>query len=243
MTLLQLPAVAIESLRIAEHRLSRRLGYPHRRIPDGSPRTLIAQARRLFEQAVQPWCRAVDAAISRGCTADVALGQSTILHSPLLARRIALAGSGRAVVAGLTLGEALERAIKQCWAGDQCDLAYFLDAYASAAVGAFLAALRERIDAWAGQRDLRTLPQYCPGYEGWRLEEQFKLYGLLDAQRARAGQLPIRLLDSGMLAPSKSILGVFLLTSDSAVLKQSAAWDPCATCTIHDCACTKVLSA
>ncbi len=241
MRLVALPRVSAASLRVSQHRLGRRLGYPDGGIPAGRPRELIAEAQRVFEASADPWRRAVEVDVARRSAAEVALDNDVMVCCPVLARRIELAGEPRAVVVVATLGETLDRAIERCWAEERCDLAWFLDAYAAAAVSALLAETREAIGRVLDRAGIVVMPQYCPGYESWDLREQFKLIALIESAAQR--EMPVRILDSGMLVPAKSILGVCPLTSDASVIEQSAAWNPCETCTIHDCACMKTRSA
>ncbi len=241
MRLLALPDVSGAALSVSQHRLGRRLGYPDGGIPEGRPRELIAEARHVFEENADPWRRAVEVGVVRKSGTEIALENDVVVRSPVLARRIELAGEPRAIVVVATLGETLDRAIERCWAEEQCDLAWFLDAYAAAAVSALLAETREALGGVLDRSGLVVMPQYCPGYEGWDLRDQLKLYDLLAASSDL--DPPIRILDSGMLAPVRSILGVCPLTSDASVIEESAAWNPCETCTIHDCACMKTRTA
>ena len=241
MRLVALPGVSAASLRVSQHRLGRRLGYPDSAIPEGRPRELIGEARRVFEEDADPWRRAVEVDVARKSGTEIALGNDVVVCSPVLARRIELAREPRAVVVVVTLGETLDRVIERCWAEERCDLAWFLEAYAAAAVSALLAETRAAIGRVLDRAGIVVMPQYCPGYEGWELREQFKLIGLIESATERA--MHIRILDSGMLVPAKSILGVCPLTRDAGVIEKSAAWNPCETCTIHDCACMKTRSA
>ena len=59
MRLVALPGVSAASLRVSQHRLGRRLGYPDSAIPEGRPRELSGEARRGFEEDADPWRRAV----------------------------------------------------------------------------------------------------------------------------------------------------------------------------------------
>ena len=77
MRLVALPEVSAASLRVSQHRLGRRLGYPDGGIPEGRPRELIGAARRVFEENADPWRRAVEVDVARRSGAEVALDNDT----------------------------------------------------------------------------------------------------------------------------------------------------------------------
>jgi hypothetical protein len=81
---------------------------------------------------------------------------------------------------------------------------------------------------------MAVLPHYSPGYSGWDTAEQNRLF---EAIRRKAGGLPgeIRVLESGMLQPKKSLLAVFGVTEDVEKVRQFANLLPCENCSFSPC--------
>lgn len=98
---------------------------------------------------------------------------------------------GGEAIAAITAGSEVEEEIGKRWAEDRVDEAYFLDRLAAAVV--------EQLASEIG-------PHRCPGYEGFPLEDQRRLYDLLAPLAPE-----IELLPSGMLIPVHSLLGIFAL--------------------------------
>ncbi len=91
----------------------------------------------------------------------------------------------------------------------------FLNAYAIAAVEHWRKQVGDQLRrAFATQT---VLPHYSPGYDGWDLKDQARLFRLLlDRDKLTNGgggpANPIQLLESGGLLPHKSTLAVYGVT-------------------------------
>src|SRR5262249_40309971 len=75
---------------------------------------------------------------------------------------------------------------------------------------------------------------YSPGYSGWDTADQNRLF---DAIRAGANSFPseLRVLESGMLKPKKSLLAVFGVTRQVERVRQFAKLIPCENCSFSPC--------
>jgi hypothetical protein len=78
---------------------------------------------------------------------------------------------------------------------------------------------------------MAVLPHYSPGYPEWDIGEQARLLTLF------GDALPQRLatLDSGMLTPKKSLLGVFGLTRATERVRRITDLVPCENCSLGGC--------
>jgi hypothetical protein len=107
---------------------------------------------------------------------------------------------GAETVAAITAGSEVEEEIAMLWAADRVDEAYFLDRLAAVVV--------EHLAASLGNGR-------SPGHKGFPLEEQSRLYALLEPP-------DVELLPSGMLKPVHSLLAVYGA--------EDASGSPCSRC-------------
>jgi hypothetical protein len=80
---------------------------------------------------------------------------------------------------------------------------YLVDAAASEIAEAAIEWVEQRIDEFAAARLLRTTSRYSPGYCGWWVGEQHKLFSFLPA-----GFCGIKLTDSSLMLPVKSVSAI-----------------------------------
>ena len=230
------------ALHVADRALNRVLGYPPGHVIEGEGRTVLDQTRAWFHGQVQPWSATVEHEISRvggSGGAEVVL-DGTTLRGPALARRIQRSGACIGVVVGVSLGAEVDLRIEQLWAEDRPDLAFFLDAYASLAVGRLMQRTAREVADRKRPHGLTVLPHTSPGYDGWPLEDQAALFGLLERGTPELEAPPmdghLRLLDSGMLAPRKSLLGLLPVTADLGPLALDVLRTSCRSCSMPACA-------
>lgn len=133
----------------------------------------------------------------------------------------------------ITLGERIGTAMGQCFASGDFPLAYMLDAMASVAADQ-TAELAERRFATTLRERGWTTPdgaalRYSPGYCGWNVSAQKKLFGYL--QPATVG---LTLTESCVMQPLKSVSGV-LIAGPKTIHRFSPTYDFCATCEDRTC--------
>jgi hypothetical protein len=107
---------------------------------------------------------------------------------------------GQETVAAITAGSEVEAEVARLWAAERVDEAYFLDRLAAAVV--------EHLALSLGHGR-------SPGHKGFPLEDQPKLYALVEPDG-------IELLPSGMLRPVHSLLAVYG--------PEDASLSPCSRC-------------
>jgi hypothetical protein len=109
---------------------------------------------------------------------------------------------GNETIAAITAGSEVEDEVAKLWEEDRVDEAYFLDRLAAAVV--------EHLAASLGA------PR-SPGHKGFPIEEQSRLYSILEPPE-------IEILPSGMLSPKNSLLAVYDADEEGAHVS------PCSRC-------------
>jgi hypothetical protein len=128
----------------------------------------------------------------------VVMEGGAVFEGPLVAR--ALAGATKVAVAVCTVGPALEERVAALMASGDLLWAMALDGAGVAALGKVSQVVGERMCDEALAHELRTGMRASPGQEGWPIEQQRVLFGLLPAE-----QVGIRLSESCMMLPRKSV--------------------------------------
>jgi len=109
----------------------------------------------------------------------------------------------------LTLGAPVSDEIKQRFAANDFALGTMLDAAASAAADGLASVLEKRYpnDLSRSGQDVENIGvlAYSPGYCGWHISGQGKLFEFLHPE-----QIGIRLTDSFLMQPLKSVSGVLI---------------------------------
>ncbi|TFH01160.1 MAG: hypothetical protein E4H13_05640 [Calditrichales bacterium] len=133
----------------------------------------------------------------------------------------------------LTLGDAVSRKIEALFSTNDFPLGYMLDSYASAAAdnavevmeGHFQQMLPEGLSA---DPDMAVLA-YSPGYCGWHISGQKKLFAYLDP-----GEIGISLNNTFLMSPIKSVTGVIIAgKSDIHIFTNNYPF--CQLCKTHSC--------
>lgn len=189
-----------------------------------------AWVRAWYSEHGRPWLWASDVE-----TCSVAGEVTTVggqeLTSRELARRFRQAHG--AVVVGASAGPEAEAEAARWWEQDEPDRYYFIESYASAVVEALIAEARGRLCAWADSRGSVLLPHYSPGYQGWTVGDQARVFSLLTERGTSPG--PLEVMSSGMLRPKKSQLAVFALAPVGSAAAEPADLVPCKYCAQRKC--------
>ena len=129
-----------------------------------------------------------------------------------------------AIFAG-TAGAAFDSWSKQLF--DQGDFpeGYIADMMGSEIVEAAIDWLEIKIRAKLQQRSLKMTNRFSPGYCGWNVREQFKLFSLLPEKFCG-----ITLTDSALMVPIKSVSGIIGVGEEVEKIGY-----PCNVCTMKNC--------
>ncbi len=149
--------------------------------------------------------------------------------------RLVDANAHRGVIVLVSAGERCEQRAGELWAEEKPDEYFFLEMFGSAVAEQLVTLAGARICAAAEPNGLGVLPHYSPGYTGWELGDQVRLFGLL--RERNGGSLPqgVRVMESGMLVPKKSLLAFFGVTRDTERARTAAGLTPCEGCAFDRC--------
>jgi hypothetical protein len=219
---------------VPESEYQRLLGYPKNHTPGERSRELADGARQWFAQNGRPWiyAREVDALDFRDGRLLLA---GCEFSSPVLHDSLAAARAHSAVLAVVSVGKECEEMARRLWQESKPDEYFFLEVYGSAVVEHLVALASGRICGWADRLNLAVLPHYSPGYTGWDIADQIKLWNLIVRNQPRGFPGELTVLETGMLRPKKSLLAVFGLTREVEQAHRAAKLIPCETCSLPRC--------
>ncbi len=212
------------------HRL---LGYPPAHGPTERARVLAAWAREWFAQHGRPWIYLRQVELQAAADAlrlDGVQFRSRRLHGHLGRHR-----AQSAMLLAVSAGGECEEQARQLWDEGKPDEYFFLEMYGSAVVENLVARTSGRICDLAAHQGLMAIPHYSPGYTGWDVADQNKLFGLIAHGMSRSFPGPIEVMPSGMLRPKKSQLAVFGLASTADRAFADTAGTPCENCAFSPC--------
>jgi len=219
---------------VQEPEYQRLLGYPKTHALEGRARELADAARSWFSENGRPWiyARETSALELRGQT--VRIGASEF-SSGRLHGLFAEAQTHSAVLVAVSAGKECEEHAQQLWSDGKPDEYFFLKVFGSAVVEHLVTLASGRICGWADENQVAVLPHFSPGYSGWDIAEQPKLWNLF--RQNSGGSLPgeLEALESGMLRPEKSLLAVFGLTRDLEKARRFTRLIPCESCSLPNC--------
>jgi hypothetical protein len=217
---------------VSETEFRRLLGYPRGHTPSDRALELATWARAWFAGHGRPWVCFREAGVEVG---DRSLRiDGVTFDSEKLRAWFAENGVTRAVLVALSAGPECEAQAHELWQAGRPDEYFFLESFGSAVVEDLVARTNGRVCARAGDQGWRAIAHYSPGYDGWDVAEQCRLFELIfgapGARRPPAG--PLDVFPSGMLRPKKSLLAVIGLTTRPVADPPAA---PCTSCSFSPC--------
>jgi len=133
----------------------------------------------------------------------------------------------------VTLGEPIGVALRECFAAGDFALAYMLDALASVGADRLAELAEQRYAARLRQHGWATPDgaalRYSPGYCGWDVSGQRKLFAFLEPEA-----IGLTLTESCLMQPLKSVSGVFI-AGPKAIHRFRPAYDFCDDCEDRTC--------
>lgn len=213
---------------VQEAEYHRLLGWPRGHVPAERARELAAWARQWYQENGRPWIywRGVSLETANDLRLDGVPFASARLHAHLRDHE-----AREAVLVAVSAGRECEEQARQLWNEGKPDEYFFLEIFGSAVVEDLVARMNGRLCDAAGPRGLMAVPHYSPGYAGWDVAEQGKLFELMTRSGGAALPGPLEVLSSGMLRPKKSLLAVFGLAPTRAVARAT----PCEQCGFGPC--------
>jgi hypothetical protein len=219
---------------VQESEYKRLLGYPGSHVLEGRARELVETTRQWYSANGGPWVYAqhIHGLETAGERVRV---NGTQFTSKLLHDQFATAQVESAVLVVVSAGRACEDKARELWQEAKPDEYFFMEMYGSAVVEHLVTNAGARICDWAEQKGMAVLPHYSPGYSGWEVSDQFRLWELIIRERSQEFPEAIEVLESGMLRPKKSLLAVFGLTRNPEMLRRRVGMIPCENCSFSPC--------
>jgi hypothetical protein len=223
------PAVDVPE---AEYR--RLLGYPPHHSTGARSDDLAAAARRFYAREGRPWLyfREVELLL----TAETLRLDGTEFDSRHLHGYLRQAGAVRAVLVAVSAGRACEDEARRLWEESKPDEYFFHEMFGSAVVEHLVAGLSGRLCDLAERDGLMAVPHYSPGYTGWDVADQGRLFAAITRGLDRPLPEPLEVLPSGMLRPKKSLLAVIGLAARTPEAVATPRMVPCGSCSFSPCA-------
>jgi hypothetical protein len=190
---------------VQESEFGRLLGYPKHHVPTGRARELAAAARKWYSENGRPWifAREID-------TLELQDGKINLagfeFSSPQFHDLLAAAQAHSAVLVAVSAGKECEERARELWRESKPDEYFFLEMFGSAVVEHLVTVANGRICGWADANAMVALPHYSPGYSGWDVADQVKLWNLLRQNQGDGFPGELEVLETGMLRPKKTLL-------------------------------------
>lgn len=221
-------------VQVQEAEYLRLLGFPRQHALEGRARELADWAREWYAANGRPWIYARESGGVSAAADKVRVGDSEF-RSKELHDRVAEAQAHAVMLVAASAGAECEAKAQELWQENKPDEYFFLEIFGSAVVEQLITSAGARLCAWAEGRGMAVLPHYSPGYSGWDISDQVPLWSLLRLHRNGDLPGPLRVLDTGMLQPKKSLLAVFGLTRHPDRMLRLARLVPCETCSFSPC--------
>ncbi|MEO6002950.1 MAG: hypothetical protein ABIZ04_13300 [Opitutus sp.] len=221
------------AVNVIEAEYWRLLGYPPHHEPSERARELAAWARAWYAEHGRPWLYLRQTGLKLG---ETGLSFDDVpFTSPRLLDHLQQSGAQRAMLVAVSAGRAAEEHARQLWQDAKPDEYFFLEVYGSAVVEHLCASLSGRICELADRDGLMAVPHYSPGYTGWDITDQQRLFELIEAGRSRPFPEDLQVLSSGMLKPKKSLLAVVGLAPRTEQGLADLNRVPCVSCALTPC--------
>jgi hypothetical protein len=210
----------------------RLLGYPRGHQPGERVRELMAWARDWFARFGRAWVYERQAALE--LTGETLRLDGVEFRSNRLQEQFRTNEVSSAMLVAVSAGSECEEQARLLWQEGKPDEYFFLESFGSAVVEDLVARASGRICDLAGHLELMAVARCSPGYTGWDIADQNKLFDVVARGKSRPFPGPIEVLTSGMLRPKKSLLAVFGLASARGN-KGMPAEAPCESCAFSPC--------
>ena len=221
-------------INIRESEYERLLGFPSNYALEGRVCELAEWAKQWYAENGHPWIYAFEAD-ELNVSSDKLLIDNIEFSSQKFRDQLSEAGAFGAMIVIVSAGKECEEKARKLWQEGKPDEYFFLEIYGSAVVEYLITSTGAKFCAWADELGYAILPHYSPGYPGWIAEDQFPLYQLIKQKSGNNLPGDIKILESGMLNPKKSMLAVFGITKETARVKNLRELIPCENCSLEAC--------
>lgn len=220
-------------INVQEAEYLRLLGFPRNHVPEERSRELMQWAQKWYAENGRPWIFARVAGGIQIATNTICIaGQQFV--SERLHQQFVAAEAHDAVLVAVSAGKECEEKARECWQSGKPDEYFFLEMYGSAVVEHLVTQVAGRICGWAENHGMAVLPHYSPGYSGWSVADQIKLWEII-RNNGQTFPAELSVMESGMLRPKKSLLAVFGLTRHPEKVLTGSKLIPCENCSLPGC--------
>jgi hypothetical protein len=194
--------IAAGNLSISKEAMGRSLGYPDCRI-DSHFEYLIEQVLiRVPELCrIRAGYRVVDARTDEGRNDGFFANDIFFQTDRIVAAQLKKAE--KVALFACTIGPGMESWSRQTFRDGDPVSGHFIDTAASVAVEKATEILHDHIGSVMAQRGLHITNRFSPGYCGWSVAEQYRLFSFF-----HEGFCGISLTDSALMLPIKSVSGI-----------------------------------
>jgi hypothetical protein len=219
---------------VAESEFKRLLGFPKNYFLSGRTCELVDTARDWFSKNGRPWFYARQINSLDFANDKMRIGEIEF-SSKQLREQFVEAQVASAMLVVVSAGKECEERARELWREEKPDEYFFLEMFGAAVVENLVAVASGRICGWADENKMAALPHYSPGYSGWEISDQIKLWNLIRQNTAQNFDGKLEVLETGMLRPKKSLLALFGLTRDLEKARKFAELIPCENCSLPNC--------
>jgi hypothetical protein len=219
---------------VQEAEFRRLLGYPRQHVLEDRARELADSTRQWYAEHGRPWIYARQADAVELAHERLKIS-GTEFSSKHLHDQFKAAEAHGAVLAVVSAGKECEAKARELWQAGKPDEYFFMEMYGSAVVEHLITIANGRICGWADSQKMVALPHYSPGYSGWDVADQTKLWPLNQQNLTQDFPGPLEVMDTGMLRPKKSLLAVFGVTRHLDKVQSSRHLVPCENCSLPGC--------
>ncbi len=227
-------AETARNVKVQESEYQRLLGFPRNHAMQGRARELANAARQWYAENGRAWFYAREANALKLANGKLRIGE-TEFSSQRLHDQFASARAQSAVLVAVSAGPECEEHAQQLWRESKLDEYFFLEMFGAAVVECLVTVASGRICGWADRNGAAILPHYSPGYSGWDVSDQVKLWKLFRENGTPQVNGTLDVLETGMLRPKKSLLAVFGVTRHLEKARQQAKLIPCDRCSLPHC--------
>jgi len=211
---------------ISVHEVCRLLGRG--KGPVQSPRTL-KRVKHLIDRSTplfSPRVVVTEKKIQNAEEGDLVISPGVRLRSRKMSRTMRSCDSVKVFVA--TIGQKVEKEIQKLTEENRVSDASILDAIASVAVENTVEKVQLRIENALEKQGKRTTLRFSPGYCDWNIQEQEKVFSVIDSD-----PIDVSLTETCLMRPRKSVSGVFGIGKTDDLRKRNL--NPCLQCGMKRC--------
>jgi hypothetical protein len=219
---------------VQEAEFKRLLGYPRAHVLEGRARELADSTRQWYVDHGRPWFYAREMENLELANEQLKI-HGAEFSSKHLHDQFSAAQAHGAVLVAVSAGGECEARARELWQAGKPDEYFFMEMYGSAVVEHLISQANGRICGWADSHKMVALPHYSPGYSGWDVADQIKLWPLICQNRTQDFPGPLEVMDTGMLRPKKSLLAVVGITRRLDKMQGSRHLVPCENCALPGC--------